>query len=352
MAPFYARRSLAAAAAVTVGLSLPAHAQNEDVSGEITLMAYAGLFQDIYTREVVEPFKEAFPNVEVKYYTTGNSANMLGALRAQRSDPQTDVVIFDASTALVGNKEGLLAPISEEEVPNLADLVGEAIIEEGFGPAVTLDNLVIVYDSETLDDPTSLSVLWDEEHAGKIGLAAVPNIQGIALTCMTASMLGDDCRESVDGAVDKLAELAPGVQTFDPTPDGYTLVMNDSLDIATGWNARAQYYSLESDGKLGVMLPEEGSVLQKNVINLVEGSDNKEAALAYINYALSPEAQAAFTEAMYYAPVNSKADVSDEARARTAMESLDKMLPIDWGWVATIRDDWNQKWRRQIISAN
>ncbi|MEO1102722.1 MAG: hypothetical protein AAFW98_03155, partial [Pseudomonadota bacterium] len=68
--------------------------------------------------------------------------------------------------------------------------------------------------------------------------------------------------------------------------------------------------------------------------------------------ALSPEAQSAFTEAMYYAPVNAKAAVSDETKARTAMDSLDKMLPIDWGWVATIRDEWNQKWRRQIISAN
>ena len=142
------------------------------------------------------------------------------------------------------------------------------------------------------------------------------------------------------------------MQTFDPTPDGYTMVLNDSLDIATGWNARAQFYSEESDGRLGVMLPEEGSVLQKNTINLVEGSDNREAALAFIDYALSPEAQKAFTEAMYYAPVNAEADVDEAARSRTAIDSLDRMLPVDWGWVATIRDEWNQRWRREIISAS
>lgn len=352
MTPFRSLTRCAAAATLIAAIAVPASAQDADVSGEITFIAYAGLFQDIYTREVVEPFMEEFPNVTVNYYTTGNSANILGALRAQRSDPQADVVLFDASTSLVGNAEGLLAPMSADEVPNLADIVPEAVIEEGFGPAVTLDNLVIVYDTETLSDPTSLSVLWEDKFAGDIGLAAVPNIQGIALTCMTAAMIGDDCRDNVDGAVEKLAELAPGVQTFDPTPDGYTMIMNDSIDIATGWNARAQYYAIESDGKLGVMLPEEGSVLQKNTINLVEGSDNPEAARAFINYALSPEAQARFTEAMYYAPVNAKAEVSAEAKAKTAMESLDSMLPVDWGWVATIRDQWNQKWRRQIISAN
>ena len=195
------RRAVVAATGVMAAFSASAQDAG-DLSGEITLMAYAGVFQDIYNREVIEPFMEQHPNVTVDYYTTGSSANMLGALRAQRSDPQTDVVIFDASTSLVGNGESLLAPLSEEEVPNLADLVPEATVQEGYGPAVTLDNLVVIYDTQDVEgDPTSLELLWDEAHAGKVGLAAVPNIQGIALTCMTAAMVGEDCRESIDGAV-------------------------------------------------------------------------------------------------------------------------------------------------------
>ena len=351
MTNLVSRASLVAAVALFAGLS-PARAQDADVSGPITLMSYAGIFQDIYTREVIEPFKAKYPGVEVNYYTTGGSANMLGAVRAQRSDPQVDVVIFDASTSLIGNAEELLSKLSVDEIPNLADLLPEATIEEGYGPAVTLDNLVLVYDTAVVTPkPTSLAVMWDEAYAGKIGIAAVPNIQGIALTCMTAKMEGEDCRETVDAAVDKLAELAPAVQTFDPKPDGYTMVLNGTLAIATGWNARAQYYAQESGGKLGVLLPEEGSVLQKNTINLVAGSKNPAAAKAFINYALSPEAQKAFTEAMYYAPVNAKADISDDAKDRTVAAKLSEMLPLDWGWVATVRDRWNQMWRRQVISA-
>ena len=34
-------------------------------------------------------------------------------------------------------------------------------------------------------------------------------------------------------------EIAPGVQTFDPNPDGYTLILNDQVRFATGWNARS-----------------------------------------------------------------------------------------------------------------
>lgn len=349
---FDLQRQVPIAISVTAFIAaIPVQAQNQDVSGEITLMAYASLFQDKYIQAVIEPFQEEYPNVTVNYYTTGGSSNMLGALRSQKSDPQTDVVIFDASTSLIGNQEGLLAPLSEEDVPNIADLVDQAIVQEGYGTAVTLDNLVIVYDTETVQPaPTSLEVLWDEKYAGRIGISAIPNIQGIALTAMTSAMVGEDYTKSIDQAVERLAELAPAVQTFDPTPDGYTMVLNGSLDFATGWNARAQFYAQDSDGALGVMLPEEGSVLQINTINLVEGAKNPEAAKAFINYALSPEAQTAFTEALYYAPVNAKAEISAETEKRTVATRLDQMLPLDWSWAATVRDQWNQAWRRRVIS--
>ena len=83
---------IAAATAVTACIATApavAQAQNEDVTGEITLMSYAGIFEDQYKQAVIEPFLEAYPNVSVNYFTTGNSAQMLGALRAQQSDPRS-----------------------------------------------------------------------------------------------------------------------------------------------------------------------------------------------------------------------------------------------------------------------
>ena len=343
---------LPAVVAAAIAASASAAAA-QDVSGEITLAAYSGIFQDKYTEAVVKPFEAKFPNVKVTYFASPSSSAMLGNLRSQASDVQTDVVIFDVSTSLIGDKEGLLAPLSTEDVPNLADLVPQAIVKEGYGPAVTFDNLVVLYNTEAFPTPpTSLSVLWDKAYAGKMAITAMPSILGSGLMVMTSAMLGEDYTQSIEKAAAKLAEMAPGVQTFDPKPDAYTLVINGTDVLGTGWNARGQYYADESGGKLGVMLPAEGSILQINTINLVEGSKNADAAKAFINYALSPEAQAAFTEAMFYAPVNAKAEVSAEATARTVAGQLDKMLPLDWGWAATKSEEWNQIWKRQIISAS
>ena len=77
------------------------------------------------------------------------------------------------------------------------------------------------------------------------------------------------------------------MKTFEPNPDGATLLLNGVVKVATGWNARSQLYRDESKGRVGVLLPPEGSVFQINTINMTAGSKNRAAAVAFVNYALS-----------------------------------------------------------------
>jgi putative spermidine/putrescine transport system substrate-binding protein len=326
-------------------------ARAAEPTGEVVLMTYAGIFQDLYTKAVIEPFMRKHPGIKVQYAPGGTSAAMLGQLRAQKADPQIDVTILDAGVGLVANKEGVFAPLSATDAPVVSELFPQATIQEGYGPAVTFDSLVFVYDTTKVKGtPTSLAELWKPEYQGKIGLSGMPNILGIALTVVTAKMVGEDHTTSIDKAVAKLGELAPGVQTFEPQPDGYTMVLNDALVWAIGWNARAQTYRDQSKGRLGVMLPSEGSVFQINTINLVQGAKHKEAALAFIDYALSAEAQKSFTETMFYAPVNKTAKISEAALAKTSSAQMDRMIPVDWGELAKVRDAWNNRWKREIIA--
>ena len=76
------------------------------MSGTITLAAYSGIFQDNYQKAVVDPFMKKFPNVKVTYYPFPNSAQMLGALRAQKGSPQIDVAFLDVSIAKIGDRRG------------------------------------------------------------------------------------------------------------------------------------------------------------------------------------------------------------------------------------------------------
>lgn len=335
-------------------IAMPAVLRAQTLSGQITLMSYAGIFQDNYTKAVIEPFLQAHPGVKVNYVPGGTSAQMVGSVRAQKADPQTDVAIMDVTTSSIGNLEGLFEKLSLSEFPVLNELLPEARAAGGeFGPAVTFDHLVIVQDAALNPQIAKLADLWRPDLKGHIALAAPPNIQGLALTAMTEKMEGGDYRKSIDAAMKKLKELAPGVNTFDPNPDGYSLILNGVAKVATGWNARAQLYSDQTNGKIKALLPPEGSVFQVNTINLTAGSKNRAAAAAFVAHALSQGAQKAFTERMFYAPTNAKADVDAKALARTAAspENRARMIPVDWNEVLKVRDQWNNRWRREVISA-
>ena len=336
-------------------IAMPAVLRAQTLSGQITLMSYAGIFQDNYTKAVVEPFLAANPGVKVTYAPGGTSAQMVGSVRAQKADPQIDVVIMDVTTSSIGNLEGLFEKLTPAEFPVLEELAPEARAAGGeFGPAVTFDHLVLVYDTQNLKPPIAkLADLWRPDLKGQIALSAPPNIQGLALTAMVEKMEGGDHRESIDAAMKKLKELAPSVNTFEPNPDGYSLILNGVVKVATGWNARSQLYGDQSGGKIGTLLPPEGSVFQINTINLTAGSKNRAAAAAFVKYALSQPAQKAFTERMFYAPTNAKAQVDPKAVARTAAapENRANMIPVDWNDILKVRDQWNNRWRREVISA-
>jgi putative spermidine/putrescine transport system substrate-binding protein len=95
----------------------------------------------------------------------------------------------------------------------------------------------------------------------------------------------------------------------------------------------------------------DGGILDMDTINLVAGAKNRDAALAFIDYALSPEPQARLAQVMYYGPTNKKAKLPPAMLARTssAPETLSKMLPVDWDAVANIQDQWSDRWRREIV---
>src|ERR1051325_8710803 len=121
--------SMRVLAGAAVGLALSAQtglAQQKT----ITLMAYSGLFQERYTKAVVEPFMRANPDIKVEYHPMPNSAQMLGSLRAQKAAPQADVVIMDVSVSKAATDENLFTKIDEKNVPAVAELYPSARIAD------------------------------------------------------------------------------------------------------------------------------------------------------------------------------------------------------------------------------
>ncbi len=337
-------------------LAFPVHAE----STTITLMGYrAGGFQENYIKAVVEPFQRAHPDITVKYYGIQNAAGALGLLRAQKSAPQVDAVISDLSAAKIAKDEGLIAALNPAAVPNYADLQ-EVGRELGlWAPPVTYDTLALIYNKSLFaEPPKSWSVLWDKKYDRKIVIPAQGggDIQAIALTLIANRMAGaPDYKKGVKAGIASLVKLAPNVMTWEPKPEQYTLAANGTAALAVGWNARSQIYIDSTGGKIGSVAPDEGTITQVNVISQVAGGKNAAAVQTFINYALSPQAQKAFSELMFYAPTNHKVVVSEQAKARIPLldhKTMNRLLPVDWLAVAEMRESILEPWRREIIPAS
>jgi putative spermidine/putrescine transport system substrate-binding protein len=340
--------------AVAAGLGLSPQTAAAEPAGEIVLMAYPGAFQDNYMKAVVAPFIAAHPAVKVIYNAAGNSAQMLGLIRAQKGSPQVDVSIMDFSVSRIANKEELFSKLDRADVPDLADVYDEARMPNDMGPGIDFDNLVMLYNPDTVKPaPTGIKDLLDPANKGKLVFSPAPNVIGIALQIVVAKSLGSDYKAPLDPVIGTLKKIALNIQTWQATPDNYTMIINGAAGLGIGWNARAQFYADKSGGKLKSIVMTEGGVLDIDTINLVAGAHNKEAALAFINYALSPEPQQRMAEAMYYGPTNKKATLPPALLARTssAPETLSKMIPVDWDYVASVQDQWTDRWRHEVIPA-
>ena len=322
------------------------------VEGTVTVAAYSGIFEDNYRAAVIEPFMRAYPGIKITYYPMGTSAQTLGILRSQRAAPQADVVLFDVSVAKAATDDGLLDAI--DDLPVMKELFPHAVTPGVAGAAGTFDNLVLLYSPLRVKPaPTSWKALWNPAYKDQIAVAAAPDIVGIGFTLMANKTFGgEDYRKLVEKGLAAVSEMAPLVLSWNPNPDAYTFIINGQASLGVGWNARGQIYSAQSEGKLAVALPDEGSLFQINNMCLVRGSKQPEAARTFISYALGAEAQKSFTERMFYAPVNARAQVSPEAMARTAAtpERQARMLDVDWLEVAKIRDGITEQWRRRILT--
>jgi putative spermidine/putrescine transport system substrate-binding protein len=327
------------------------------VTGDLVFSIYPGVFQDNYVKSVVEPFQQKFPDVKVSFVQARTSAESLASLRAEKANPSVDVSLLDFAVARTANSEGIFQALDPAAVPNLADLDPKARVNGDMGAGVTFDSVALMYNTKAVSKaPESWKALWEDPAAdGKTAIIGPPDLTStVGLTVITTKMEGGDYTQSVDKGIAKLAQLAPRVQTWNPQPDPYTMVQSGDANFGVGWNARAQLFADGSNGAMKAVLPSEGTVLQINTLNLVKNSPNPKAAQAFINYALSAEAQAEFAKHMSYAPTNTKTELPSDILTKIPVADpakADRVIAPNWDVMVSQRDTWATRLKTEVVGA-
>lgn len=244
-------------------------------------------------------------------------------------DSGIDVAFVSGQYAQALNEAGLLEPISEELVPNLENLYPQAeglSFDEGnaFSVPYTWGTTGICYRSDLVKPaPTSWNDILDPDakYDGKITMLsterwlALPAQKSLGYSVNTTD--DDELAEIQDVLIDAKEHLLG----YDDTTFYEKLISGEAV-MTEAWDGWCGYGMAENPD-IKFVVPDEGSDLWVDTMVVLKDSENKEAAMAFINMMLEPETHAWVTENVYYNVPNEPAGALVPAELKQQFPQLD-----------------------------
>lgn len=298
---------------------------------EITVVGFGGSLQDALRAAYFEPFIEN--GGELKEDTTNGG---LAKIKAMVTTGQVDwdVVQMPKDEMELACEEGLLEPLSAEELGLAGKLLPEATAPE-CGVGFFVWSKVLAYDKDRLDEePSSWADLFD--------LARFPGKRG----------LRKNARMTLEIAL--MADGVPPTQVYDllGTEEGLQRAfakLDTIKDHVVWWESGAQAPEWLASGEVVMSSAYNGRIANANKEgrNFGMAWDNQifameywtvltgakaDAAKTFIQFAMQPSQQKAFTDAIPYGVTNIEAndqiDPTVASQLPTTPENMKSVLPL------------------------
>jgi spermidine/putrescine transport system substrate-binding protein len=206
-----------------------------------------------------------------------------------------DVVMINAAFNDQATSEGLIQPIDVSGIANYKDLGPEKaqsplLNHQGkvYGvPWVWGLTSIAVNDKAFDKTPTSIQVMWDEAHKGRVVLRD-DALEAIQFGAIATGQDINDIKD-MEAVKAKLASLMPQIRTFwGAENDWNQMVAANQIDVGTYWSGSAGRAKKNFKLPVTFVVPEEGAVGWLDAFSIPKGSKNVDGALAFINYMIDP----------------------------------------------------------------
>jgi len=311
-----------------------------------------GFNLDLLDKNISKPFLEKY-GVEI-VREVGNNSVRLTKLISQKDNPVIDVVHFADYFAALAVKNGLLQPIDVTKLSNFNDIYDFAKdpIKGNYGIGYTVYSLGIVYRTDKIKKPiTSWKDFWAKEVAGHISLPDITTTQGPVLMMHINKVFGADPYDpELKVAYEKVRELSKNVVTFYKTSSE----LINLFKMGEVWMAPVTRFSwgqfLDTGLPLTWVVPQDGMLGFLNVISIVKGAKNLDAAYKYIDFLISYEVQYAEAMDLVDSPVNTKVVVPNEIAEKLTygFDHINSLVFYDTNFIVENYDKWIDKWNNLI----
>ena len=207
-----------------------------------------------------------------------------------------DVVMINSAFNDQATSEGLIQPIDTSKIPNYADIGAEKakspmLVHDAkvYGvPWVWGLTSIAVNDKAFDKTPTSIQVMWDAAHKGRVVLRD-DALEAMQFGAIATGQSINDIKD-LDKVKAKLTSLMPQIRTFwSAENDWNQMVAGNQIDVGTYWSGSASRAKKNFKLPVTFVVPEEGAVGWLDAFSIPKGSKNVEGAEAFINFMIDPK---------------------------------------------------------------
>ena len=308
----------------------------------LTFVSFGGAYQEAQTKAMLEPAEKKF-GVTFKQDGPTDYAKIKTQVASQRVD--WDVVDSDPFFAM--QQCGKLVEPIDTRIVDTSKMPKE-LVSKCAVPSMTYA-YVLAYNTDKFGDdpPQGWKDFFDtQKYPGKRALWNYSQGGGYE-----AALLADGVPEDqlypidYDRAFKKLDTIKDDLVFWESGAQSQQMAESGEVDMMLIWNGRL-YNAVENGSKFAPQWNQNMSVY--DVFMVPKGTEDKDAAMGFIAYATSAEAQARLTEEIPYSPIHADAKPKVSGRLKsyltTQPEVQDKAILVDQQWWADNYDDASQRW--------
>ncbi len=271
---------------------------------------------------LLKPFEDANGiKVNIKEFE-GTGAGFAIVEQSQPGD--WDVMVIDSIDVPRGVEKGLFEPLAEDQLP-LADIFPEVALDsktrvdgKRYGVTEKFGYNTIGFNKSKVDvkDMESLAALTDPKYKGRIAIYDY-YLPVIGMAAMSIGKKTSELTEAdLPALKDVLLKMKANAKAVTDVAASQTALATGEADILVGGGEWVTAGIAKENPNLDFSVPKEGAVLWSQSLAMFKDSKNKDMAMKFIQYIMSPDGQARLaTSSCYWGmPSNTKAALSDEQK--------------------------------------
>ena len=339
--------TVAALCAAGVAASSSAWAQKPD---SITVAWYGGNWGEAFNTCVAQPFTKATGIAVVP--EIGTSTTTLAKLQQQKSAPTIDVAYMDGGISELANDAGVLEALDQARLKNIGKLIDLGVYKKNgaiYAVSSGYYSLGLTYSTkEVTTEPTSWKDLWQPDYAGAVAIPSPSNSSGVPFVFFMSKVWAVD-PSNMGPVYQKLAALDAAL-LFDSSGAATNAFQSGEAIIGAHFNVGA-WDLIDKGLPIGFAVPKEGVWATDARLHLIKNSSKREAAEAFIDTAMTPEAAQCLAAKLYLGPaVESVTVAPDVARKLPWGEkgSVASLSLFDWNVINARRAEVTDAWNREV----